>query len=266
MTEAEDLFRAGRLDEAIKVQNEIVRTKPLETDPRWWLFVLLSFAGDLERADAQLQFLSSREPSLLPALSVYAAALGAELERRRVFEGVAGPVLPPDAPDHLVHRVDAVAMLAGGDETGAAGQIARAIEGTPAVSGKVAGQPVDGLCDYDDLLGGVLEVYAGGRYLWLPFESIAVLKIDPPKTAIDVLWRTASLTDSGGTDAHVLLPSLYAATYAHPRQEVRIGHETEWNERGDLCQGAGQRLWVSSNGDEVNDLAFLEIHSLELGA
>lgn len=265
MSEAEDLFRAGRLDDAIGLQTKVVKAAPMETDARWLLFVLLAFAGELERADAQLQFLASRDGELLPAISVYAAALGAELERRRVFESGAKPGLPPDAPAHVSARVEAVTQLAKGELTAAADAVARANEQAPAIRGKVTEQAIDGLCDYDDLLGGVVEVFAGGRYLWLPFESIARLEIDPPRTAIDVLWRTASLTDVDGTSAHVLLPSLYAATREHEDAAVRVGHETDWVERGPLAQGAGQRIWVGSLGDDVRELPFLEVRSLELG-
>ena len=54
----QELFRAGRLDEAIAELGAELRDRPTDTQRRSFLFELLAFAGDHERAarhlDAQI--------------------------------------------------------------------------------------------------------------------------------------------------------------------------------------------------------------------
>ena len=95
---AEQLFQSGQLTSAIAEQNAQVKKHPADSDARFMLYSLLCFAGDLERAEKQLDVLAGREESLRSGSLVQRALLSSELERRRVFEGHALPVLPPDPP------------------------------------------------------------------------------------------------------------------------------------------------------------------------
>ena len=83
---AEQSFREGRLDEAIASQTDVVRENPLDVDARWQLFVLLCFAGELERAEKQLDVISTRDQEAGQGGLVYRGLLSSAFERRLVFE------------------------------------------------------------------------------------------------------------------------------------------------------------------------------------
>ena len=49
----------------------------------------------------------------------------------------------------------------------------------------------DRICDADPDIGARLELYAAGAYLWIPFEHIASVNIEPPSMLRDTLWTPA---------------------------------------------------------------------------
>ena len=59
---ARDLFKSGRLDEAIAALGVEVRDNPTDAQRRAFLFELLCFAGDFIRAEKQLGVLRSARP------------------------------------------------------------------------------------------------------------------------------------------------------------------------------------------------------------
>src|SRR5205823_304387 len=58
----------------------------------------------------------------------------------------------------------------------------------PSPPGKLNGKPFLSISDADPEIGPRLEVYAAGAYLWLPFEHIGSVTIDPPRRLRDTLW------------------------------------------------------------------------------
>ena len=93
--DAQQLFKAGKLSEAIPALNALLRDKPSDVRSRTFLFELLCFAGEYERAEKQLIILQEEtsKDSMLGAL-LYRAALAAERTRQEMFARLAGaPVL-----------------------------------------------------------------------------------------------------------------------------------------------------------------------------
>lgn len=256
-------FQAGQLSEAIAVQNELVRKHPADVDARFQLFTFLCFAGDLERAEKQLDVLGNTDQKLQLGSVVYRHLLASELERRRVYEQGARPVLPPDHPEYVKQRLEALAQLRAGNDAEAARQVSLAIEGTQALAGRIDGTPFDGLCDYDDVLGSVLEVFAGGRYLWLPFHHVRSVEISEPRSALDTLWLPARLLDASGESAQVHIPATYAGSHAHPDEAIRLGRDTDWEQRGELHLGKGLRMFLCAAGDATQEYAATHLRSLE---
>ena len=175
-------------------------------------------------------------------------------------------MLPPNSPAYLGQRVEALQRLRGGDVAGAQACIERATADGQEVSGRIDGEPFDGLCDYDDVLGSVIEVFAGGRYLWLPLEHLRTLELSPPETALDTLWIPARLLDRDGETAQVHVPALYAGSHADADPRIQLGRETAWQEHGSLCRGSGQRVWISAAGDELREHAALSVRKIEISA
>lgn len=263
---ARESFKQGRLAEAIAAQNEWLKGHPTDSDARFELFVFLCFAGDLERAEKQLDVLGSRDQRLERGSIVFRNLLASELERRRVHEGRSRAVLPPNSPAYLEQRAEALAQMHAGDAAGAQARIERAIADTPEVSGRIDADPFDGLCDYDDVLGSVIEVFAGGRYLWLPLEHLRTLELAPPETALDTLWIPAKLLDRNGETASVHVPALYAGSHANADARIQLGRETAWEQHGSLSRGIGQRVWISAAGDALREHAVLSVRKIEIAA
>ena len=58
MPTARELYAAGRLDSAIETLGAELRSNPLDAQRRTFLFELLTFAGQYERAEKQLDVLA----------------------------------------------------------------------------------------------------------------------------------------------------------------------------------------------------------------
>ena len=82
---AQELFRAGQLADAIKALSAEVRDNPTDARRRTFLFELLCFAGEYERADKQLEVLGQAGPSSEIGVLLYRSALYAERQRQDLF-------------------------------------------------------------------------------------------------------------------------------------------------------------------------------------
>ena len=261
----QELLSAARLGDAVAAQSAAVRARPGDLDARVELMVLLCFAGELDRAAALLDTLGLQNPELAVGTAHYRALLGAEAERRAVHERDGAPLLPPDCPAHVEARLEALRALRAGDEPTARAALERAQAGVAALEGKLDGESFDDLCDRDDLLGPVLEVYAGGRYLWLPLERVRRLELSPPRRRIDLLWPAAVLVDRSGAEANVHLPALYAGSHAASDGRLQLGQMTDWQDALGLAfRGLGQKVLCARRGASEREVGLLEVRSLEL--
>jgi type VI secretion system protein ImpE len=263
---AEELHAAGRLAEAIQAQTQLVRTRPTDADARFLLLALLCAAGDLERATRQLDALGANDPATQAGGRIVTQLLAAETRRREVLAGRGLPLLPPDPPADVAHRAQALAAAAQGDAAAAAAALDAAADASPLVAGKLDGHPFDAIRDTDDLLASVVEVFAGGRYLWLPFADLRWLEVKPPKTLLDLVWVPAELEDRRGSQAHVHLPVLYAGSHEHPDEAIRLGRRTEWADSPTGARGAGQRVLLTVSGEAERETALLSLRRLDFEA
>src|SRR5207248_6732782 len=83
---ARELYQAGKLDEAVQALNAELRDNPSDTKRRTFLFELLCFAGNYDRAEKQLDILSQASPEAMTGAMLYRAALHAERTRHELFE------------------------------------------------------------------------------------------------------------------------------------------------------------------------------------
>ena len=89
-----DLFRAGRLREAIEAQSAEVRAAPSDIRRRWFLVELLCFAEEWERADRALEIIAVQAPRQQAAVLSFQHLLRGEEVRRQVMnEGRAPEIL-----------------------------------------------------------------------------------------------------------------------------------------------------------------------------
>lgn len=262
--DAHQQYRDGNLEGAIASQIEFVRDHPADQNGRSFLFGLLCSAGELERAERQIEALASLDPSFETGVTVYRHLLHSEAARRDAFAGKGEPLLPPDPGREIEQRLEALRYLAAGRNDDAGSLIDEAAEAAPLLSGKANGEAFDALRDGDDLLATVLEVHAGGRYLWVPLAHVRSLELEPPSNVTDLVWAPAKLVDRSGTEASVYLPATYPGSHAG-EDLLRLGRTTDFRDTGPCgARGRGQHLLLAYHGDEERELPLLELRHLEI--
>lgn len=228
----EDLYQEGRVEEAMEALATDLRADPTNVQKRTFLFELLCFAGEYERARKHLDVLASSNKDAMMGALMYQGALNAEITRREMFERKTFP--------------------------------AAAAENLP-VGGTLNGRPFESICDADPRIGDRLEVLAAGDYLWISFRDIARLEIDPPKRLRDLLWSPAKLgagpTYRNREIGEVLIPALCPLSSQHPDDEVRLGRVTEWCQDEDGQEAPYGRKTLLVDGEEfpVSEIRTLEI-------
>ena len=229
---ATELFRAGKLTEAIRAVTEEVRQDPSDARKRTFLFELLCFAGDFDRGEKQLDVLAQGGKTAELGALLYRAALHAERERVQFFANKTYLETPGNASGKCP-------------------------------SGRLNGRPFREILDADPRIGARLEVFLAGRYLWVPFEHIASIRMQPPKRLRDLLWAPALVTNGplfqGRDLGEVLVPVLSPFTSTCADDSVRLGRATVWQEENGVEVPFGQKMLVI-DGEEV---PLLEVRELD---
>jgi type VI secretion system protein ImpE len=255
---ASELYKAGRLKDAIDAQVQEVKANPADHARRVFLFELLCFAGELDRARRQIDAIQFDESERDMAALSYRKLVDAEEGRRKLFaEGVAPEILGEEH-EHIKLRLEAAGHLRLGRNADAVKLIAEADAVTPAFHGKFNGKPFETLRDADDLFSGVLEVMAQGKYFWVGLEQIVSIAMNPPRFPRDLLYAPARLELEQET-GEVFLPALYPSSYAHADDQIRLGRMTDWTETdGGPVLGVGARVFLLDD-DAVSLLDWREI-------
>ncbi|MGD0869622.1 MAG: type VI secretion system accessory protein TagJ [Bryobacteraceae bacterium] len=230
MATARELFDAGKLNDAIEALGVELRNRPDDAYRRTFLFELLCFAGNWERADKQLDILAGADKDKRLGALLYRAALNAERTRHEMFEKPAGGHPPAPPP-----------------------------------SGIINGNPAQSIQDADPRVGGRLEVFAGDNYMWIPLAHIAQLEIQPPKRLRDLLWIPATIQAGpaiqGSDLGRVLLPALSPFSFRHADDAVRLGRMTVWESTPDGGEiPYGQKMLLVDD----EEVPLLEVRKLEI--
>ena len=234
---AKELYQAGQLGAAVQALSAELRDNPADVRRRTFLFELLCFAGEYDRAEKHLDVLAQQGADAATGALMYRGALNGERMRHDLFARRAYP-----------------STEASGSEE-------------PALSGILNGKPFESLEDADPRIGPRLEIFAAGQYMWLPLAHIASIEVPPPKRLRDLLWMPA-LVRTGpafkGTDlGEVLVPAISPFSFRHADDTVKLARSTVWEEQenGDVVPFGQKSLLVDGE-----DFAFLEIRSLEITA
>ncbi|HLG17552.1 MAG TPA: type VI secretion system accessory protein TagJ [Blastocatellia bacterium] len=263
MAAAKDLLDAGNLQGAIDQMTSEVKSNPLDAQRRVFLFELLCFAGDFDRAERQLGVIGNQSVKAEVGVQVYHNNIKAERERRRLFSDGLQPHFLSEPPAYVDRHLDAINRLREGNFAEARALLDRAEEERPALGGKLNGVEFQDFRDYDDFVGPVLELIVRNEYVWLPFEQIKRVEMSAPKQLRDLLWAPARIEAADGTIGEVFIPALYTNSSEHSDDQVRLGRMTDWRELGeDLCTGAGLRLFLVDGEDK----ALLGVRSVEFNA
>ena len=213
MPTARELYAAGKLEAAIEQLGTELRNNPTDPQRRTFLFELLSFAGQYDRAEKQLDVLARGGSQAEMGTLLYRAALQAERIREHMFATGDFPADAAPAP----------------------------------VAGTLNGKPFSSIEDADPRIGARVEVMAGGRYLWVPFAYLAALHAEPPQRLRDLRWLPARLSTGPAVRdmelGEVLLPLLTPAAWRANDPELRLGRAADWEDLpdGDFAP-VGQKL------------------------
>lgn len=228
---AKELYQAGKLDAAIQALAPELRDNPTDTRRRTFLFELLCFAGEFDRAEKHLALLADGSADAATGALLYRSAMAAERTRRELFQKAEFPPAP-DGP----------------------------------VRGTLNGKPFESLEDADPRIGSRLEIFAAGEYLWLPLAHVASIRMEPPKKLRDLLWAPAWIRTGpafqGKEIGEVLVPALSPFSFRHSDDAVRLGRSTVWEEQPGGAVPFGLKM-LSVDGE---DFPILEVRSIEIAA
>jgi type VI secretion system protein ImpE len=227
---ARELFQAGRLTEAIQALGAEVRDNPTDTKRRTFLFELLCFAGDYDRARKHLELLAKENQKAGMGALLYEACMHSERTRLEVFEKKEYPNAPA---------------------------------GEANLKGTLNGQPFADIRDADPRIGPRLEVFTAGSYLWIPLEHVDSIEMQAPKRLRDLLWSQVLVKTGPGFRGvelgECLLPVLAPHSYRHSDGNVQLGRTTVWEEVDGVEIPFGQKLLLV-DGEEF---PVLEIRKIE---
>jgi len=219
--DALSLYQAGQLQPAIDALGGELKKQPLDTRRRTFLFELLCFAGDYDRAAKQLDILSGASAEASAGAMLYRSALHAERTRQEMFTRDELPLGSTHAP----------------------------------LPGELNGAAFSELTDSDPRIGAHLEVFIAGSYTWVPFAYVEAIETEAPKRLRDLLWLPATLHTTADFRlqdlGEVLLPVLSPLSWKNPDDAVRLGRTTTWEEDAKYGETpVGQKL-LRCGDDEV---------------
>ena len=263
MNEVKTLLAANDLDGAIQAAINHVKSKPTDMTARTFLFELLIFAGEFERAEKQLDVLGQQDVNAMIGTQIYRQCIAAERVRQKVFTADAVPQFITAQPAYIGLVLDALRALRNDNAAEAREKLDQSENDRPANAGKINGTgDFQDFRDYNDLTAGVLEVFLKGEYVWLPLENVKKIKIDKPQSLRDMCWTQATIESIDGTNGEVHLPALYVNSFKSGDNEIRLGKATDWNDAGeDIFIGAGTRLfWMDGQAQPMAEIETLEFN------
>lgn len=258
--ETKELLEAGNLSAAIARLSEEVRSHPVDSRLRFFLFELLCFAGEYDRAERQLDAIVARDASTAESTALYRELSGQERVRLEVVRGQRLPAFVAEPPAFAALHLAALNRIAEEKPAEARILLEQAAEAQSAAAGEADGVAFADFCDADPILGPFLEAFVRGRYVWLPFAQIRRLSIGAPKRLRDLLWTPARIEAVNGAAGEVLLPVLYAGSFLHDDDNVKLGRATNWIVEGALARGRGRRMFFVDDGErsmlELREISF----------
>jgi type VI secretion system protein ImpE len=234
----EELLRQGKLDESLKAVEALVRSAPADPKLRVMLFQVLAVMGQWDRAQTQLQTAAQMNVANGLMAQVCKQAIMCEFLRSEVWSGKRTPLVLGEPEEWVSWVIQAAAMTAAGQHAGAADLRARAFEAAPAVAGQIVTgdsdsepQSFEWIADADERLGPMLEAIVDGKYYWIPWQRIALVKIDKPADLRDVVWLPANFVWSAGGQSVGLIPVRYPGSEnARHDPLIRMARKTEFVE------------------------------------
>lgn len=259
MTEAKALLDAGRLADAVEALTREVKARPADGARRMFLFELLLFAGEWERALKHLDAAARQDTQSELGAQVYRNNVHAMRARERLWaEGVAPHFLSEPPPDIDLHLA-AIDESRAGRPAEARKLLGKAAKRREPLAGRVDGREFSGWRDADDFLAPALELIISDKYTWLPFAQIKRLELSAPRRLRDLVWCPARVETRAGVVGEMFVPALYEGSSRHGDEKVKLGRVTQWEGEAEPQRAVGLRLFLA--GEE--ELAIFEARRIE---
>jgi type VI secretion system protein ImpE len=250
MSQAEELLREGKIEEALAKLQDQVRNDPAKPELRMFLFQLLSVVGNWPRALTQLNVAAELDGEKMLIAAICRPALESEAFRSAVFEGKKTPLVLGEPEQWVSLMIQANELLARGELLAAAKLREQAFDAAPAVSGKINGHDFAWLADADTRLGPILEAIIDYKYFWIPLTRVKAVRVEEPKALRNIVWAEAQFTWTNGGQAPGLIPTRYAGSELSSDSALRLGRQTSWKELdGGHFVGLGQRMLATDRGE-----------------
>jgi type VI secretion system protein ImpE len=252
MSKASDLLRAGDLKAAIEEVTRDVKNNPTNGNARTFLFELLSFAGEFDRAEKQLEAIGHQDAKTEMGTMVYRNNLKAERERMHLFKQGVAPAFLTEPPEYIDWQLSAINNFRLGNLEEARALLDRAEEARPAFKGTADGKPFADFRDYNDFVAPVFELIVKSQYVWLPIEHVRSIEVQAPKNLRDLLWTPVTVESIDGTVGEVYIHTLYFGSSEHQDDMVKLGRMTDWQEvREGFYTGSGLRAFLIDDEDKA---------------
>jgi type VI secretion system protein ImpE len=250
------LFDSGNLAGAIEALTQEVKAQPNDAVRRTFLFELLAFSGQLDRATKQLEVIAHQDFENEMAAQVYINLLHAEGLRRRLYSEGLKPEFLLDPPPYVDLHLQAIKCLRENKPGEAQALLDQSEDARGMASGRFGDQAFEEFRDCDDTLAPFLELMLVRDYIWLPIEQVTELEISRPEHPRDLLWTPVRVGLTNGTQRRAYMPTRYANSHQHGDDLIKLGRSTDWeSSAGGPVTGVGQRQFLV--GDEA--LAMLEL-------
>lgn len=268
----EELIKLGRLQECLAELQNRVRKEPANARLRVFLFQVLAVMGEWDRAGDQLGVAAELDQENLLMAQMCQQAILCEKLRADIFSGKRSPLILGEPEPWMGMVVRAALMTAEGKHAAAEELRSQAFEMAPTVSGvidlgtthkDVKTESFEWIADADPMMGPMLEAMVDGKYFWVPWQRIKLLRLEAPTDLRDLVWAPGQVIWTTGAQQVVLIPARYPGSESGSWDDgVRLGRKTMFVDRGGWEGPVGQRLLATDGGE----YALMDVRSVRLGA
>ncbi len=235
-----ELLREGKPDEALAALKDQIRKNPADDKLRMFLAQLLSVLGQWDAAADQYDVAAEMNGQHDMARTMARTAILCEKLRAEVFSGRKTALVLGEPEPWIAWMVQAQALEAQGKADAAAELRSKAFDEAPATPGDLDVGPneqsvqthaFEWIADADPRLGPMIEAVVEGKYYWVPWKRVLMLRVEPPTDLRDTVWTPAQFVWTAGGASVALVPTRYPGSEAASRGgKVRLARETVWDE------------------------------------
>jgi type VI secretion system protein ImpE len=254
-----EALQNGDVRLALDLLKSEVRRAPRDAKLRTFMFQLFCITGEWDRALTQLTVAGELDPMAFPMVQTYQVAIRCEVLREKVFRGERSPTVMGDPGEWFPLLIEATRLLGQGEPARAAQLRDAAFEAAPATPATLDGVAAEWIADADPRLGPSVEAIIDGKYVWVPYERIRAIVLEPPTDLRDQVWMPARFTWDNEGSSVGLIPTRYPGTTASADPGLLLARRTEWLEQDEWSIPLGQRMLVTDTGETaLMDLRHLE--------